>query len=176
MIALATYPIITPIINSVTFPFTFCDTYTISAITDKAPITAANESATSPIYPSLLSATPPNAPDSNTTKATPRLAPELIPSTEGPASGLRNTVCICKPLMESPAPATKAVRACGTRDFQIIFCQIMDSSVPPQSMFHTEPIGMETEPKRRFNRKKIKIDAAISNIRGTVGRFIRQIN
>ena len=90
MIALATYPIITPIINSVTFPFTFCDTYTISAITDKAPITAANESATSPIYPSLLSATPPNAPDSNTTKATPRLAPELIPSTEGPASGLPN--------------------------------------------------------------------------------------
>ena len=85
---------------------------------------AATESATSPIYPRRLSATPPIAPDSSTTQATPRLAPELMPSTEGPASGLRNTVCICKPLTESPAPATNAVRACGTRLFQRILLQI----------------------------------------------------
>ena len=45
------------------------------------------DNATSPIYPSLLNATPPIAPDSNTTQATPRLAPELIPNTDGPASG-----------------------------------------------------------------------------------------
>jgi len=43
-------------------------------------------------------------------------------------------------------------------------------------MFHTEPIGMETEPRSRFSRKKTKIDAAISSIRGIVGRFIGQIN
>jgi hypothetical protein len=42
----------------------------------------------------------------------------------------------------------------------MIFCQITDSSVPPQSMFHTEPMGMETEPRSRFSRKKTKIDAA----------------
>ena len=50
---------------------------------------AATDNATSPIYPKRLSATPPIAPDSSTTQATPRLAPELMPSTEGPASGLR---------------------------------------------------------------------------------------
>ena len=33
----------------------------------------------------------------------------------------RNTVCICRPLTDSPAPATNAVNAWGTRDFQIIF-------------------------------------------------------
>jgi len=94
-------------------------------MTNNAPIIAATDNATSPIYPKRLSATPPMAPDSSTTQATPKLAPELMPSTEGPANGLRNTVCICKPLTESPAPATNAVRACGTRLFQMILLQII---------------------------------------------------
>ena len=57
------------------------------------PITADKVIVTSPITPSLLSATPPMLPESSTTQATPKLAPELIPRTDGPASGLRNTVC-----------------------------------------------------------------------------------
>ena len=44
------------------------------------------------------------------------LAPELIPNTEGPANGLRKTVCICNPLTAKPAPATSAVKACGKRE------------------------------------------------------------
>ena len=71
---------------------------------------AATVKAISPMKPSRLNAIPPMLPDSKTTKATPRLAPELIPKTEGPAKGLRKTVCICKPLTAKPAPATKAVK------------------------------------------------------------------
>jgi hypothetical protein len=47
-----------------------------------------------------------------------------------------------KPLTDNPAPATNAVNACGTRDFQMIFCQIMDSSVFPHKMFQTERKGI----------------------------------
>ena len=93
-------------------------------MTDNEPMMAAIESATSPKRPRWLRATPPMLPEKSTTKATPILAPELIPNTEGPARGLRNTVCICKPLTDRPAPATKAVNACGKRDFQMIFCQV----------------------------------------------------
>lgn len=103
-------------------------------------------------------------PERSTTKATPILAPELMPSTDGPAKGLRKTVCICKPLTESPAPATNAVSACGTRDFQIIFCQITDSFPVPQRIFHTARSGMETEPNTRFRKKNRKIEAIISSI------------
>ena len=133
------------------------------------------DNATSPIYPSLLNATPPIAPDSNTTQATPRLAPELIPNTDGPASGFRKTVCICKPLTDSPAPATNAVNACGTRDFQMMFCQIMDSSVFPHKMFQTERKGIWTEPNSRFSKKNRNMDASITSIRSSVGLFIANV-
>ena len=91
------------------------------AIMESEPMIAATVRAISPKIPNRLRATPPMAPESSTTKATPMLAPELIPNTDGPARGFRKTVCICSPLIESPAPATKAVRAWGTRDFQIMF-------------------------------------------------------
>ena len=162
-------------ISSVTFPFTFCDTYTINAITDSEPITAAIESAISPINPNLLSATPPRLPLNSTTKATPILAPELIPSTEGPASGFRKTVCICKPLIARPAPATKAVNACGRRDFQTIFCQVTGSSPSPQIMFQTDFNGIDTDPNTRFRNIRTRIDATMSNIRKEVECLIRAI-
>ena len=47
--------------------------------------------------------------------ATPRLAPLLMPNTKGPAKGLRKSVCIKSPLMESPAPTIMAVSALGNR-------------------------------------------------------------
>ena len=131
---------------------------------ESEPAIAAMVRAISPIKPSLLKATPPKLPERSTTKATPILAPELMPSTDGPAKGLRKTVCICKPLTESPAPATNAVSACGTRDFQIIFCQITDSFPVPQRIFHTARSGMETEPNTRFRKKNRKIEAIISSI------------
>ena len=50
----------------------------------------------------------------NITKATPKLEPELSPKTYGPASGFRNSVCINKPLMDSPIPTRIAVIALGS--------------------------------------------------------------
>ena len=54
------------------------------------------------------------------TKATPRLAPESIPSTDGPASGLLNTVCNIRPETASAAPDSRATTAFGKRDSSTI--------------------------------------------------------
>ena len=48
--------------------------------------------------------------------ATPRLAPEFIPSIDGPARGLLKTVCSIKPQAASDAPQRSAVIACGNLD------------------------------------------------------------
>lgn len=56
---------------------------------------------------------PPNIPDPKITKATPRLAPELIPKTKGPANGFLNKVCINNPEMPNPEPTRMAVMALG---------------------------------------------------------------
>ena len=109
MIAVEIYPIITPIISRITFPLTNREIVIMIIIIAKAPATAAIDIAISPNNPILISAVPPTLPESRIIKATPRLAPELIPSSEGPANGFRNSVCICNPLIDSPAPATKAV-------------------------------------------------------------------
>lgn len=47
--------------------------------------------------------------------ATPKLAPEEIPKTKGPASGFLNKVCINKPLIDKPDPTKIAVIAFGRR-------------------------------------------------------------
>ena len=52
----------------------------------------------------MLLKTPPIAEAPNKSVATPKLAPELIPRTKGPANGFRKSVCINKPLMPSPEP------------------------------------------------------------------------
>ena len=49
------------------------------------------------------------------TKATPRLAPEVIPKTNGPAKGFLNKVCINKPEIPKPEPTKMAVIALGKR-------------------------------------------------------------
>lgn len=56
-----------------------------------------------------------NNPAPNITKATLKLAPELKPSTSGPANGFLNNVCISNPLTESPIPTKIAVMALGNR-------------------------------------------------------------
>ena len=64
----------------------------------------------------------PNTEPSITRKATPKVAPLLTPNTEGPAKGLRKSVCICKPLSERATPAITAVSALGKRSCIKIRC------------------------------------------------------
>src|SRR5574344_175004 len=126
---------------------------------DRAPTMAATVIATSPTYPKRLSATPPSDDESNTTNATPSDAPLLTPKTDGPARGLRNTVCICNPLTDRPAPANKAVLVCGMREFHIILLHIVISSSVYPSMGKSSTIptmasrGMDTVPMNRFATK-----------------------
>ena len=47
--------------------------------------------------------------------ATPKLAPELIPNTNGPAKGFLNKVCIKSPEIPNPEPTRIAVNALGSR-------------------------------------------------------------
>ena len=47
------------------------------------------------------------------TKATPKLAPDVIPSTKGPAKGFLNNVCINNPEIPKPEPTKMAVKAFG---------------------------------------------------------------
>ena len=47
------------------------------------------------------------------TKATPKLAPEVIPRTKGPANGFLNKVCMSNPEIPKPEPTKMAVKAFG---------------------------------------------------------------
>lgn len=90
---------------------TLVDT-TITAIkTRKLPILAAITKLHLEIK--KVAKNPPNIEDPRITKATPRLAPEVIPSTNGPAKGFLNKVCISNPEIPSPEPTNIAVIAFG---------------------------------------------------------------
>ena len=54
------------------------------------------------------------------TSATPKLAPELIPKTKGPAKGFLKSVCINNPEIPKPEPTKTAVNAFGKRYTLII--------------------------------------------------------
>ncbi len=56
---------------------------------------------------------PPKTDDPIIISATPKLAPDVMPKTNGPANGLRNKVCINKPDMPKPEPTNMAVMAFG---------------------------------------------------------------
>ena len=72
----------------------------------------------------------PNHTPKKITTATPNPAPELIPKMNGPASGFRNNVCICNPLMPKALPAKMAVIAFGNRKFPMILSQTRLSVFP----------------------------------------------
>ena len=57
---------------------------------------------------------PPKTPDPKITKATPKLAPELMPKTKGPANGFLKRVCINSPEIPNPEPTKIAVKAFGS--------------------------------------------------------------
>jgi len=58
--------------------------------------------------------TPPKIPAPKIKIATPRLAPEEIPKTNGPANGFLKRVCINKPAIDKPEPTSMAVIAFGS--------------------------------------------------------------
>ena len=84
------------------------------------------------------------------TKATPKLAPELIPSMEGSAKGLLNVVCNISPDAASAIPQRRAVMACGRRDSQTMKLQLAFSTSLPVRICHTASAGMFTEPNNRL--------------------------
>ena len=147
--------------SRVTLPCTFWETHRISVITANEPMMAAMEMTALPIIPVLLRATPPMLPDIKTTRATPSEAPLLIPSTEGPAKGLWKTVCIWRPLMASPAPATMAVIACGSRDLRMIFRHTSDCEVSPNSICIVSCKGIEMLPMAMFRKRNTTMSMMI---------------
>ena len=77
-------------------------------VTKTAPIIANNE-----IVNLSLPTENPKEFNAKTPNATPKVDPEVIPKTEGPARWFRNKVCINKPATEIPAPHKIAVKVLG---------------------------------------------------------------
>ncbi len=80
---------------------------------------------------------PPKKLEPNNNRATPKLAPEEIPNTNGPANGFRNKVCINKPLTDNPEPTIIAVIAFGKRNCKMIISQLSLEDAPPNKMEKT---------------------------------------
>ena len=82
--------------------------------------------------------------------ATPKLAPELIPKTKGPANGFLKRVCINNPLIDNPEPTIIAVIALGNRWLKIIAFEDSFSTKPSISDKKTCFKGIYTDPKLIF--------------------------
>lgn len=123
----------------------------ISIITAPAPV---QEAATRIQFPNPLKLSGEMVEEKpSITKATPRLAPELIPRTYGPAMGLRKTVCICNPLNDNATPTIRAVIAFGNLNFKIMVSKSL--SVLVKMAFNTSEAFMLTEPKKISSIKKL---------------------
>lgn len=95
----------------------------------------------------MVAKTPPKIPDPKINKATPKLAPEEIPNTKGPARGFLNKVCINKPLIANPDPTKIAVIAFGNLKCRMINSQLDLELFPPSKMSMISENGIETDPK-----------------------------
>ena len=104
------YPTIIPTISNITLLRTIVEKRIIMPNINTAPIKAPAKTA---IVPERANdpKEPNEPPKNNITKATPKLAPELIPKIDGPANGLLNAVCNIKPETAKAAPAKNAVTA-----------------------------------------------------------------
>lgn len=98
--------------------------------------------------------TPPKTEDPSINKATPKLAPEEIPKTKGPAKGFLKRVCINKPLIDNPEPTNIAVTALGILKFKIIVCQLSLTESSPIIMAKISLKGIDTDPKLIFRSPK----------------------
>lgn len=100
-------------------------------------------------------AKPPKNDDPKINKATPKLAPEEIPKTNGPANGFLNKVCINNPLIDKPEPTNIAVIAFGNLKFKTMVCQLSFTVSSPKRMAKISLNGIETEPRLIFKKNKI---------------------
>lgn len=93
--------------------FTFRETIKTDSKTKKLPKLA--ETTVLHLESNNVAILPPKIPAPRITIATPKLAPELIPNTNGPANGFLNRVCINNPEIPNPEPTKIAVKALGNR-------------------------------------------------------------
>jgi len=99
--------------------------------------------------------TPPKIPAPKIKIATPKLAPEEIPNTNGPAKGFLNSVCINKPAIDKPDPTSIAVIALGSLKWRIIVAQLDFELSFPNKTAMISSRGMDTEPKLMLTNKTI---------------------
>lgn len=102
----------------------------------------------------LLIKNPPKRVDPKINKATPKLAPEEIPKTKGPANGFLNKVCINKPAIDNPEPTKMAVIAFGNRNCKTMVCQLSLDTAFPVKVLKISLKGIEIEPKLTFTKNK----------------------
>ena len=117
-----------------------------TVISVPAPKVAAKTNSQSAKKPILIPA--------KTQNATPKLAPELIPKTKGPASGFWKNVCICKPLSERAIPTKSAVIVRGKRNLRIMVVQLCLTSGLSNKTLITSSKGICTEPKDKSNKNR----------------------
>lgn len=173
MIAPVRLPNIKPTISSVMLSFTLQAVRLISRSTKMAPKDAAVTTAQSPTAP--VYKFQPKAEPAKISMATPNPAPELIPSTKGPASGFLKNVCICKPLTESVIPAKIAVKAFGNRYSKRIISQDFRLNEFPKNLPTISPKGIWTEPIPRLMKNSRKQRAKpMAKRRGYLGLFFIQ--
>ena len=86
--------------------------------------------------------------------ATPKLAPEEIPKTKGPANGFLKSVCIIKPLILRPEPTRIAVMALGILKLSIINSQLSLEASFPKITARISEKGIFTEPRDILKRNR----------------------
>ena len=91
---------------------TFAETIKTVSNTKKLPKLAASTMLHFEI--SIVAKNPPKIDAPIIIKATPKLAPEVIPRTNGPANGFLKSVCISNPEIPKPEPTKMAVKAFGS--------------------------------------------------------------
>ena len=145
------YPIMTPSSSRIVEEWMNRPASMTMSSTTAAPRAAAtmiNRSGPMP-NPEAKVAAPADAEVDSTTRATPRLAPDEIPSTYGSAKGLRKRVCISSPDIPSAAPTSRAVMVRGSRTSWMIVIETGSTLVPPVTTVMTSPNGMFTDPNAR---------------------------
>lgn len=98
---------------------------------------------------------PPKTEEPKIKIATPKLAPEEIPRTNGPAKGFLKSVCINNPQTDKPEPTKIAVIALGILKFTIMISQLSFEMSPPKRRLNNSLNGIATEPKLIFIKNKM---------------------
>ena len=106
------------------------------------------------LLPKTPAKMPPKTPEPKMITATPRLAPDEIPRTNGPAKGFLNSVCMSRPEIPKPEPTRMAVIALGNLKSEIMISQV-GLSEDPKRLLKTSCIGIEIEPRLMFIIKQV---------------------